>query len=79
VASVAPAWWESAFLAKPESTLDDDQVRILHRHHGNRKRRRTRDGVDIGYGADLYDGLDEELADERVERRLTVTLPPHMI
>ena len=79
VESVAPAWWELAFLAKPESTFDDDQVRILHRHRGNRKRRRTRVGADIGYGADLYDGLDEELAGERVERRPTVTLPSHMI
>ena len=79
VDSVSPAWWEGEFLAKPESAFDDDQVRILHRHRGNRKRRRARVGLDVGYGADLYDGLEEELADERVERRPTVTLPPHMI
>jgi hypothetical protein len=79
VGGVAPAWWESELLAKPESTFDDDQVRILHRHRRNRKRRRARVGSDVGHGADLYDGLDEELAGERAQRRPTVTLPRHMI
>ena len=64
VESVSPAWWEGAFLAKPESAFDDDQVRILHRHRSNRKPSAPV-GLDVGYGADLYDGLEEELADER--------------
>jgi hypothetical protein len=91
VECAAPAWWEGAFVARPDSTYDDDQVRILHRHRGNRKRRRTRVGFDAGlgagrdagygtsYGANLHGGLAEELANEREERRPTVTLPPHMI
>jgi hypothetical protein len=79
VERVAPAWWEEQFLAEPASTLDDDQVRILHRRRRGRKRLRSREGIDAGYfsayGADLYGGLAEELD----ERRPSVTLPPHVI